>query len=148
MTAAEPDPLDLLDEVLAPADATAAARNRFSDVHCFVTEYLCTVWARTIRDPDNSFRWCSRWWAHPVALDRLTALWQAFEALHAEGGTSPARWWREYADPTLASLTDPRAGAFAGCRPGRHQLPPALPTDAIGDGGGADTDADSQATLG
>jgi hypothetical protein len=142
---AQPDPLAALDEVLAPTSApdpgggaatapgSAADRGpaaaRYADVHAFVTGYLCPRWARVVRDPDNAFRWCSRWWDHPVALDRLTALWQAHETLHTEGGTGPARWWREHADPTLTVLTDPRNGPFAGCGSGRHQLPPALPSD-------------------
>jgi hypothetical protein len=146
-----PDPLAALDEVLGPASApdpggdaatapgsTAdrgpAAAARYSDVHAFVAEYLCPRWARVVRDPDNAFHWCAKWWDHPVALDRLTALWQAHEVLHApepdgRAGTGPARWWREHADPTLTALTDPRNGPFAGCGPQRHQLPPALPSD-------------------
>jgi hypothetical protein len=132
------DPLAALDEVLGPthrADGTTADRapqpplTRHTDVHAFVTDYLARVWARVVRDPDNAFRWCAKWWDHPVALDRLTALWHAYEALHNEGGTGPARWWREHADPTLTVLTDPRTGPFAGCGPQRHQLPPELPSD-------------------
>jgi hypothetical protein len=136
-------PLDALDEVLGPpanhpgpADRGApepgyrdTPEARYPDVHAFVGEYLCPRWARVVRDPDNAFRWCARWWDHPVALDRLAALWQAYESMHAEGGTGPARWWREHADPTLTVLTDPRSGPFAGCGPHRHQLSPALPSD-------------------
>lgn len=133
----QPDPLAALDEVLGPThvvDTTAEGveqplATRYPDVHAFVAEYLCPRWARVVRDPDNTFRWCAKWWDHPVALDRLTALWHAYEALHNEGGTGPARWWREHADPTLTALTDPRTGPFAGCGPQRHQLPPALPSD-------------------
>lgn len=135
------DPLAALDEVLGPttvpdtgADAELPPVMRYADVHAFVVEYLCPRWARVVRDPDNAFRWCARWWDHPAALDRLTALWLAYEALHApepdgRPGTGPARWWREHADPALTVLTDPRNGPFAGCGPARHQLPPALPSD-------------------
>jgi hypothetical protein len=147
---AQSDPLAALDEILGPisapdpgadqatapgsaADRGPAVAARYADVHAFVTEYLCTRWARVVRDPDNAFRWCARWWDHPAALDRLTALWQAYEVLRAEGGTGPARWWREHADPTLTVLTDPRNGPFAGCGPHRHQLPPTLPSDPVDD---------------
>jgi hypothetical protein len=101
---------------------------RFADVHAFVADYLATVWARTIRDPDNAFRWCPHWHAHPVALDRLTALWRAYELLHdmAGGEDAPNRWWLDHADPTRAALCTPD-GPFARCGPGRHQLPPDLP---------------------
>jgi hypothetical protein len=137
-----PDPPDLFDEVLAdaaeptplaspgepePASAPPAAPvTRYPDVHAFVTEHLTTMWSRVIRDPDSTFRWCPRWAEHPAAHDRLTALWQAYEALRAEGGTGPSRWWVEHADPTMTALTDPR-GQFTGCGPERHQLPPDLP---------------------
>jgi cytosine/adenosine deaminase-related metal-dependent hydrolase len=134
------DPLAALDEILAPAPAhdptagtAAPSLPGFEDVHEFVTQYLCPRWARVVRDPDNTFRWCAKWWDHPVALDRLTALWQAHQVLHAEGGTGPARWWREYGDPALLALAEPRSGPFAGCGPDRHRLPPTLPSDPFPD---------------
>jgi hypothetical protein len=108
-----------------PAPAPAPV-TRYPDVHAFVRDHLARVWSRMVRDPDNTFRWCPRWAEHPAAHDRLTALWQAWEALQAEGGTGPSRWWVEHADPTLVALTDPR-GQFAQCGPDRHQLPPDLP---------------------
>lgn len=104
----------------------AAPATRHADVHAFVRDHLAGMWSRLVRDPDSTFRWCPRWAEHPAALDRLTALWQAWEALQAEGGTGPSRWWVEHADPTLVALTDPR-GQFAQCGPDRHQQPPDLP---------------------
>jgi len=98
----------------------------FPDVHAFVTEHLVHLYARPIRDGDEHFKWCPRWWEHIAAHSRLTALWQAWEALHDGTGTGPAHWWRDYADPTMAALTAPD-GPFAHCGPARHQPPPALP---------------------
>jgi hypothetical protein len=112
------------------AEAAAAEPTRFPDVHAFVTEHLAHAWARSLRDTDTAFRWCPRWHAHPPVLDRLTALWQAYEAMHTEGGTGPARWWRDHADPTLRVLTDPK-GPFARCTTERHQQPTPLPTAPI-----------------
>lgn len=104
-----------------------APQTRFADVHAFVVDYLAHAWARCLRETDTAFRWCPHWHQHPAVLDRLDALWRAYEALHAEGGTGPARWWRDHADPSLAAITSPK-GPFARCGPERHQLPPPLPT--------------------
>jgi|GEM_PF-2254721 len=106
-----------------------AARDRafvFRDVYAFVAEHLVQLYARPIREGDEHFKWCPRWWEHTAAHSRLTALWQAWEALHDGTGTGPAHWWRDYADPTMATLTAPD-GPFAHCGFGRHQPPPALP---------------------
>jgi hypothetical protein len=110
----------------------------YPDVHTFVACYLAEVWARETRDQDQVFKWCPHWHTHRGALERLTALWHAYETLHApepdgRPGTGPARWWREHADPTLTALTHPTRGPFTRCGPGRHQLPPPLPLAHPGD---------------
>lgn len=124
------------DGLFAPGgDEPAADGPRFPDVYAFVGEYLAKVWARTIRDPDNAFRWCPHWHEHPVALDRLTALWRAYETLHgpAGGEEGPSRWWLDHADPTRAALCAPD-GPFARCSANRHQIPPSLPTVPVSEG--------------
>ncbi|HEX3825660.1 MAG TPA: DUF4913 domain-containing protein [Sporichthyaceae bacterium] len=117
---------DRHDEGLFTPDGADLAWPRFADVHAFVADYLAKMWARTIRDPDNTFRWCAKWWDHPLALDRLTALWRAHEAMHAQDGADASSWWTDHADPTRKALCAPD-GPFTRCGPGRHQVPPELP---------------------
>jgi hypothetical protein len=128
------EPFDVFDEILdpppAPADVTEAEDGpRYADVHAFVAEHLAEAWGRALRDPDNAFRWCTHWHEHSAARERLTALWQAWETARVEGGTALLRWWRE-ADAVRAALTTPGQSPFDSCRPGRHRLPPPLPTAA------------------
>lgn len=100
----------------------------FPDVHAFVIEHLVNLFAHPVRDGDATFKWCPRWSEHPGAHARLTALWQAWEALHDGTGTGPSMWWREHADPTMRALTHP-LGPFSRCGPSQHIVPPALPTN-------------------
>jgi len=108
------------------SNLTGSQPGRFADVHSFVADYLAEARGRPVRDTDPTFRWRARWLEHRTVVDRLTDLWQAHEALHDEGATGAARWWRDHADPGLQALTHPK-GPFAHCGPDRHQLPPRLP---------------------
>ncbi len=110
-------PLHLLHPVRDPATFV------FGDVHAFVNEHLANLFAHPVRDGDATFKWCPHWAEHPGAHARLTALWQAWEALHDGTGTGPSAWWRDHAEPTMRALTHPE-GPFARCGPTRHQLPP------------------------
>ena len=103
----------------------------FSNVYVFVEDFLSKVYARPVR-AQASWRWCPQWWAHPEAVSRLEALWQAFEALRLDPGLGPATWWRDYADPTMGALSDP-AGTFAACSDKGHQVPPDLPVERPAD---------------
>ena len=74
-------------------------------------------------------RWCSRWWGHPYALDRLESLWRAWEALRLDPGTGLSTWYRDHFTPAVDELTA-SDGPFHRCGPDRHeniQQVPALP---------------------
>ncbi len=107
------------------ADAEPEVENHFPNVYVFVQDFLVKVHARPVRD-QLSWRWCSQWWDHPEAVSRLEALWKAFEVLRRDPGTGAATWWRDYADPTMAALSD-AGGTFAKCSDTSHVLPPDLP---------------------
>ncbi len=95
----------------APASDAPAAPDRvpaFTTVEHFVDAYLLEHWRR------ESLKWCAVWWRHSEAIDRLRALWLAWEASRYEGPMAMAVWWRDYADPTMAVLTS-RSGPFAHC---------------------------------
>lgn len=101
--------------------------NHFQNVYVFVQNFLVKVQARPVRD-GLALHWCSQWWDHPEAVSRLEALWKAFEVLRRDPGTGAATWWRDYADPTMAALSD-AAGTFAKCSDTSHALPPDLPME-------------------
>lgn len=60
------------------------------------------------------WRWCARWFDHPEAVSRLTALWQAWEALHDGGDTSAGTWYRDHLDHQLPILMG-ADGPFRSC---------------------------------
>ncbi len=108
-------------------DAEPEVENHFPNVYVFVQDFLVKVQARPVRD-GLALHWCSQWWDHPEAVSRLEALWKAFEVLRRDPGTGAATWWRDYADPTMAALSD-AAGTFAKCSDTTHAVPPDLPME-------------------
>ncbi len=111
----------------AAEDADPEVENHFPNVYVFVQDFLVKVQARPVRD-GLALHWCSQWWDHPEAVSRLEALWKAFEVLRRDPGTGAATWWRDYADPTMAALSD-AAGTFAKCSDTTHAVPPDLPME-------------------
>jgi len=120
------DPADDPDSRGEEGDEGLLLAPRFADVRAFVVGLLAHAWARRVRETDGDFCWCPHWHQHPVVVERLTALWDAYEHARTQGGTGLTRWWRE-ADQTRTQLTAPK-GPFARCGPEGHQLPPPLPT--------------------
>ncbi|MFG2296813.1 DUF4913 domain-containing protein [Streptomyces sp. NPDC048603] len=106
----------------APGDEPAFY---FADVFEFVTAYL----AHVIRRPldGTSATWCPRWWDHPEAGARLSALWLAWEHLRHDPALGMTTWWIQHADPHLRVLMDPGQGPFAGCSPEGHTRTPFAP---------------------
>ncbi|MCH0542660.1 DUF4913 domain-containing protein [Streptomyces sp. MUM 203J] len=93
----------------------AEAEFYFADVFAFVEEYLARMVRRRING--SSATWCPRWWAHPEAGARLSALWLAWEQLRHDSGLGLSTWWLHHADPHLRVLMDPDTGPFAACSP-------------------------------
>lgn len=91
----------------------------FANAHDFVVQYLLPSWRHTY----SGARWCAQWWCHAEALSRLDALWRAFESMRHGDAAGMAVWWRDFADPTMASLTREN-GTFAQCNAasGEHAL--------------------------
>ncbi|GAA2502506.1 DUF4913 domain-containing protein [Terrabacter carboxydivorans] len=103
----------------------AEAREPFyANVDEFVCGYLLPNW----RLPCGSggITWCARWWEHAEAITRLEALWESWERSRIVEGVGMAVWWRDYADPHMAILTDAQSGPFTKCRADldRHELLP------------------------
>lgn len=95
----------------------------YGSVDEFVREYLCHVYKRRI---DGRHRlWAGRWWQYEEAVNRLTALWRAWESLRLDPDTGMSTWWRDHADYHMAILMSPDGpfildidGPENTCRPG------------------------------
>ena len=121
------DDSPMVDDLDAPATPPASnaqpaepPKPRFSSVYEFVTAHLADHYRRDVSG--QQLVWCPQWWAHGEAVSRLEALWRAWEQLRLDGGTAMATWWKDYADPTMATLFDPQ-GPFAGCSAKRGHAP-------------------------
>lgn len=93
----------------------------YPNVDRFLHEFLLASWRH-----DTSTKWCRKWYLHAEAVSRLDALWRAYEAMRVGDPTGMAVWWRDYADPLMASLIS-TSGTFAGCDARRDQHTP-MPT--------------------
>ncbi len=115
----------------SPEESFEAPQLAYPSVADWVQQYLVVVYARPI-DTSGRFSWCRRWWLHDEALDRLDALWRAWETTRLDGATGPATWWTTYADPIMTALLSP-TGPFRKCDNAHHarpeQLTPPLPVD-------------------
>ncbi|WP_085528371.1 DUF4913 domain-containing protein [Kocuria massiliensis] len=74
----------------------------FSNVEEFVTKHLIPSYNRSI-DGNTRF-WCPQWWRHPEAVQRLEAIWRAWEHLRQDPSTGMSVWWRDHADYHLRVL--------------------------------------------
>ncbi|NNJ62387.1 MAG: DUF4913 domain-containing protein [Dactylosporangium sp.] len=102
----------------------------FSDLDAFVRDYFVRVVERRIAvGAAGGLVWCDQWWAHPEAINRLGALWLAWETLRvSDPAMGMSIWWRDHLDPHLGALCA-EDGPFARCRPGRHTPPQPLPVE-------------------
>ena len=99
------------EEVDGPISATAI-EPAYPDSATWVARWLCPNLEREIK---RTFEWCPQWWDHPEAVQRIEALWRAWEVLRLDGGTGMSTWWVDHADPQLALLFNPDIGPFGHC---------------------------------
>ncbi|MFF0546610.1 MULTISPECIES: DUF4913 domain-containing protein [Nocardia] len=81
---------------------------------------------------ENTFTWCSRWWAHrPVAV-RVAHLHTAFEAMRrAKAGSSLSTFLLTHFDPHVNLILDAANGPLHRCTRNHHQATPSLPFDPV-----------------
>jgi len=97
----------------------------FTDVVSFVARYIAPATGTRLGGP---VAWCPRWWEHPNAVLRLTALWRAWETLRLEPAGMSV-WWVGHYDVHMRALLDADRGPFYRCAK-THQAAEALPTVA------------------
>lgn len=105
----------------------AVVLSTYADVRAFFAAELAPIIERRV-GPPRGVAWCSRWFDHPEAVARLTALMEAFEDLHAKGGSWRSTWLLRHVDPHLLILFDGERGPFWRCADGHGgevgSLPP------------------------
>lgn len=89
---------------------------RFVDVEDFVSRFFAPLIERRL---GAGLIWCPKWWKHPEAVNRLWALWRAYEAFRAQGGTALSAWWIYHVDSHLGVLMA-EWGPFYKCRKNNH----------------------------
>jgi hypothetical protein len=95
------------EEEQGPSDGPA-----FTNSATWVEKWLCPNLEREIK---RTFEWCSQWWDHPEAVQRIEALWRAWEFFRHADATGMSTWWTDHADPHLAILCNPDIGPFGHC---------------------------------
>lgn len=96
----------------------------YADADAWLGDWFAPRWRRSWESAHCI--WCPEYHRHPEAVDRLDALWQAWEARYSR---DPASWWLNVCDPMMASLTD-EAGCFKACRNGHSDRLGPLPFEA------------------
>jgi hypothetical protein len=97
-------------------------------VEDWVEDYFLRMFRRPL---GGEFRWCPRWWLHPEAVSRLTAVWRAWEVCRLEPATGISDWYRDHLDHHFAILLGPR-GPFFQCAPDTgHIEEPPFRTDPV-----------------
>lgn len=116
-----------VDDLDEPEDLDVAGPV-YDTLNQWVTDWLAPI---ALRHAGGSGAWCARWWAHPEATARLGALWAAWEAAWADGGTGPSAWWILHWGPQWEALSAP-SGTFGGCSGGNHRdVPPHRPLEPL-----------------
>lgn len=83
----------------------------------FVQEYLLVIINRHINGRDRF--WCSQWWKHVEAVERLNTLWISWEQVRLDP-TQLGAWWRDMADYHLSVLMS-STGPMRHCKNGFHE---------------------------
>jgi len=91
--------------------ARQPAKPVYPDVVSFVNGYVATVTDTRVGGP---VAWCPRWWEHPAAVVRLTALWVSWEVLRLRPDGMSA-WFVGHYDPHMRALLDGDRGPFSRC---------------------------------
>ncbi|CAI9404221.1 MULTISPECIES: DUF4913 domain-containing protein [Aestuariimicrobium] len=114
---------DTSDETVTPEPESAAPALVYGSADEWLREWMLPNWRPPLGE--LKYRWCSRWWLHPEAVNRIEALWRAWEHLRNDGLLGPSVWWRDHFGPHWAIITG-TDGPLAACKNGEHKQAEAL----------------------
>ncbi|MBS2993348.1 DUF4913 domain-containing protein [Rhodococcus erythropolis] len=85
----------------------------FGSAEEFMRDWLAPTYRRQVTDTPSR-AWCPQWWKHEEAVNRVEALWRAWEYLRLDAKTGMSVWWRDHADHHMEKLFA-GDGPFKGC---------------------------------
>jgi hypothetical protein len=101
--------------------AEPVPRPDLATVHAWVDRHIAPLVRKTTTTGEGGgIRWCRDWTRHFDAVERLTALYLAYQQFSADSAPAwRSVFLRDHLDPHLATLTSPY-GPFHACTPRRH----------------------------
>lgn len=93
----------------APASSDGATVSGPRTYYGSVDEWFRRYWRYTYRrrvSPrgTGTGRWAADWWNNDEALQRLEAIWRAWEASRHDSAYGISTWWLNHADPHMNAL--------------------------------------------
>ncbi|GAA0503401.1 DUF4913 domain-containing protein [Microbacterium aurantiacum] len=98
---------DLDDAAAIDTTAEPPREPLYISVYDFVDDWLLPNYQRK----PGPFRWDPNWFENFEAVERLTALWYAFEAARHDAAPAMAAFWLNTLDPMMRELTS-QEGVF------------------------------------
>jgi hypothetical protein len=95
----------------------------YENVVQWVDEWLLPRYARN----PKTHKWDPQWFEYVEVVDRLEALWRAWEHFRLEGMTGMAVFFRDYFDPTMIVITSPEGPFWKAAALGGRVLPDPWP---------------------
>jgi hypothetical protein len=78
------------------------------------------------RLPRDGRCWCDEWWRHRYAIERLSALWLAWEMMY-KSPQERSSWWIYHFEPHFAAITSQTTGPFRDCDKKHEETAQILP---------------------
>lgn len=122
----------------SPKDGEQKPSTIYGSAEEFLHDWLLPCYVRDVGGKRQT--WCPRWFMHPEAVSRITAIWLAWENLRLEGATGMSVYWINHADPNMRMLMS-LDGPFYNCI-GGHRPPPPIPYELAPTGWFPDTRLD------
>ena len=101
----------------APAQDEEAVTTHYGSADEFVRKQLISTYRRRVIAYGSGvgMRWKAAWWESKEAVQRIEALWRAWEAARQDEKDGPSTWWVNHCDPHMNVLLS-MDGPFADSR--------------------------------
>ncbi|MFE7718587.1 DUF4913 domain-containing protein [Nocardia rhizosphaerihabitans] len=118
----------------APAPAKAPVPPQYRHFTDFANLWMLpTISVRLAEaNRENTYTWCTRWWAHRSVAVRVAHLHTAFEAMRrSKAGSALGTFLLSHFDPHVTHIFDAANGPLHRCTRTHHQSTPSLPFDPV-----------------